>query len=176
MATAGMRLVHGLEPADLADDLDRLYCYEQVTIHWARAVENRLTGLAAFVLGEPLREHVTLAEGHAQRLADRIAQLGGGITPDPTHFLGRSQLATVEMPDDTSDPSGVFRYALAQEQRAIDSYGQLLDRTRGLDAVTEQLLTSILADKVAQEDEIEAAVTPLSRGPDTNPPHERGKR
>jgi bacterioferritin len=160
MATAGMRLVHGLEPAGLADDLDRLYCYEQVSIHWARAVDNRLTGLAAFVLGEPLREHVTLAERHAQRLAARIAQLGGGITPDPTQFLERSQLATVQMPDDTSDPSAVLRYALAQEQRAIDSYGQLLDRTRGRDAVTERLLTSILADKVAQEDEIESALTP----------------
>jgi ferritin-like protein len=67
------------------------------------------------------------------------------------------------MPDDTSDPSAVLRYALAQEQRAIDSYGQLLDRTRGRDAVTERLLTSILADKVAQEDEIESALTPAVR-------------
>jgi ferritin-like protein len=64
------------------------------------------------------------------------------------------------MPDDTSDPSAVLRCALAQEQRAIDSYGQLLDRTRGQDAVTERLLTSILADKVTQEDEIESALTP----------------
>lgn len=164
MATAGMRLVHGLEPADLADDLDRLYCFEQASIHWARAVENRLTGLAAFVLGEPLRAHVALAESHAKRLVARIAQLGGAITPDPTQFLERSPLATVQIPHDTSDPSAVPRYALAQQQQAIDSYGQLLDRTRGLDAVTERLLSSILTDKVAQEDEIESAVaSPVSR-------------
>ncbi|WP_431428050.1 hypothetical protein [Actinophytocola sp.] len=36
----------------------------------------------------------------------------------------------------------------------IDRYGRLLGRVRGLDAVTEPLLVSILTDKVAREDEI----------------------
>ena len=101
MATAGMRLVHGLEPADLADDLDRLYCYEQVSIHWARAVDS------------PKATHSDWRPGSHSS--------GAAITPDPTQFLERSQLTTVQMPDDTSDPNAVLRYALAQEQRAIDS-------------------------------------------------------
>jgi ferritin-like protein len=157
MGTAGMRLIHGLDPRGVADDLDRLYCYEQVSIHLVRAIENRLTGLASIVLEAELPEHVALAEGHASQLASRIAQLGGAITPDPTLFVERSRLPAVQVPD-TGDVDAVLRFALEQEQRAIDHYGQLLDRIRGRDVVTEQLLISILSDKVAREDEIESAL------------------
>lgn len=158
MGTAGMRLIRGLDPAEVADDLDRLYCYEQVSIHVVRAIENRLTGVASIILEEELPEQVALAERHASRLASRIAQLGGAITHDPTRFVERAQLPAVELPDDPGDLDSVLRYALEQEQRTIDRYGQLLDRVRGLDAVTERLLVSILSDKVAREDEIESVL------------------
>jgi ferritin-like protein len=159
MGTAGIQLIQGLDPADLADDLDRLYCYEQVSIHWSRAVDNRLTGLAEILIEEPLREHVAMAERHASRLGARVAQLGGAITADPTRFVERSQVASVDMPADTSDPAAVLGYALTQEQKIIGRYGQLVERVRGADPVTEQLLVSILADKVAEEDEIESGLT-----------------
>jgi ferritin-like protein len=159
MGTAGIQLVRGLDPADIADDLDRLYCYEQVSIQWSRAVDNRLTGMAEILLEEPFREHIALAERHASRLGARVSQLGGAITADPTRFVERSQVASVDMPGDTSDPAAVLAYPLAQEQKIIARYGQLIDQVRGADVVTERLLVSILADKVAQEDEIESGLT-----------------
>lgn len=158
MGTAGNQLIQGLDPADIADDLDRFYCYEQVSIHWTRAVDNRLTGPAHHLLEEALREHIEQAERHASRLGTRIAQLGGAITADPTHFVERSQGAAVHMPADTSDPGTVLAYALTQEQKIIGRYGQLLERIRGADPITERLLVSILTDKVAQEDEIESVL------------------
>lgn len=159
MGTAGNQLIQGLDPADIADDLDRLYCYEQVSIHWARAVDNRLTGLAEIVLEEPLRTNVALAEDHASRLDARVSQLGGAITADPTRFVERSQHISVDMPADTGDPAAVLTYALTQQQKSIGRYGELIERLRGADAVTERLLVSILTDKVAQEDEIESGVS-----------------
>lgn len=159
MGTAGRQLIRGLDPADIADDLDRLYCYEQVAIHWARAVDNRLTGMAEILIEEPLREHVALAEGYAGRLAARVSQLGGAITADPIRFVERSQVASVAMPDDPGDPAAVLAYALTQEQKIIGRYGQLIERVRGADAVTERLLVSILSAKVAQEDEIESGLS-----------------
>jgi hypothetical protein len=39
MGTAGLRLIHGLDPVELADEVDRLYCCEQVSIHLVRAIE-----------------------------------------------------------------------------------------------------------------------------------------
>lgn len=162
MGTAGMRLIHGLDPVEVADNLDRLYCYEQVSIHFVRAIENRLTGVASIILEEELPEQVALAEGHSRRLASRIAQLGGAITHDPTLFVERAQLPALELPDDLGELDSVLRFALEQEQRTIDRYGQLLDRVRGLDAVTERLLVSILSDKVAREDEIESVLAPTA--------------
>lgn len=158
MGTAGIRLNHGVEPAEVADGLDRLYCYEQVSIHFVRAIENRLIGVASILLERELPEQVALAERHASRLAARIAQLGGAITHDPTWFVERAQLPAVELPGSVDDVDSVLRYALEQEQRTIDRYGELLARVRGLDVVTERLLVSILADKVAREDEIESAL------------------
>jgi ferritin-like protein len=160
MGTAGIRLIHGLDPVEVADDLDRLYCYEQVSIHFVKAIENRLTGLASILLETELPEQVALAERHAGRLASRIGQLGGAITHDPTQFVERAQLPSPELPDDPGDIDSVLRYALEQEQRTIGRYAQLLDRVRGLDVVTEHLIVSILSDKVAREDEIESALTP----------------
>ncbi|MFI0372061.1 ferritin-like domain-containing protein [Actinomadura sp. 1N219] len=157
MGTAGIQLVRGIDPADLADDLDRLYCYEQVAVAWARALDNRLTGLAEIMLEEPAREHAALAERHAARLAARVAQLGGAITADPTRFAERAQVDVIDLPDEVGDlaPLG---YALVQEQKIIGRYGQLIDRVRGADDVTERLLVSILSAKVAQEDELESGV------------------
>ena len=60
-----------------------------------------------------------------------VAQLGGAITADPIRFVERSQVASVAMPDDTSDPGAVLSYALAQEQKIIGRYGQLVDQVRG---------------------------------------------
>lgn len=169
MGTAGMRLIHGLDPAEVADELERLYCSEQVSIHYVRAVENRLTGVASIILEDELPEQIVLAERHAGRLASRIAQLGGAITYDPTRFVERAQLPAIELPEDLGNLDAVLQYALEQEQRTIDRYGQLLDRVRGIDTVTEWLLVSILADKVAREDEIESVLTKPTRvqgGPD----------
>jgi ferritin-like protein len=85
-----------------------------VSIHWSRAVDNRLTGLAEILIEEPLREDVAMAERHASRLAVRVTQLGGAITAHRTRLVERSQVASVDMPDDASDPAAVLAYPLAQ--------------------------------------------------------------
>jgi hypothetical protein len=37
MARASIELLGGhLEGAEVADELDRLYCYEQVVVHWCK--------------------------------------------------------------------------------------------------------------------------------------------
>lgn len=73
IGTAGIRLIHGLDPVELADELDRLYCYEQVSIHVVRAIENRLTRLASILLETELPEQVALAERKAA--FDRFASM-----------------------------------------------------------------------------------------------------
>jgi ferritin-like protein len=160
MSKASIELVRGdVDPAGLADELDGLYCYEQVVVHWCKAVENRLIGMATFVLPDELTEVADEANEVAERLAARIAQLGGEITADPTDFVTRSPIDEFRIPDDFGDVVAILTTALDYQRHLIGVYGELLDIVGGADAVTHRLLTKILAGKIAREDELEAVVT-----------------
>src|SRR5215472_15418109 len=98
MALASIELLGGhLDGPDVADELDRLYCYEQVVAHWCTGVENRLIGFASFVLGDELRKVAAEARAAGERLAARVAQLGGEITADPTDFVERAPIEELGM-------------------------------------------------------------------------------
>lgn len=43
MGTAGTRLIHDVEPVEVAADLDRLYCYEPIESAVPRAVVTTAT-------------------------------------------------------------------------------------------------------------------------------------
>jgi ferritin-like protein len=159
MSKASIELVGGdVDPAGLADELDGLYCYEQVVVHWCKAVENRLTGMATFVLPDELTEAADEASEVAERLAARIAQLGGEITADPTDFVIRAPIDGFTLPDDFGDVVAILTTGLDYQRHAIGVYADLLDRVRPADVVTDRLLTRILAAKLAREDDLEAVV------------------
>jgi ferritin-like protein len=167
MSKASIELVRGeVDPAGLADELDGLYCYEQVVVHWCKGVENRLMGMATFVLPDELSEVADEASEVAERLATRIAQLGGEITADPTAFVTRAPIDEFTLPDDFGDVVAILTTALDYQRHAIGAYADLLDTVGAADVVTHRLLTKILADKLAREDELEAIVAhPLTIKP-----------
>ncbi len=67
MGTAGTRLIHGLDPADIADDLARLCYYEQPPIHVVRAHVGA-------------QSHATPVSAHADRVAETAWESEGGAT------------------------------------------------------------------------------------------------
>jgi ferritin-like protein len=161
MATASIELLGGhLDGADVADELDRLYCYEQVVVHWCAGVENRLIGFASFVLGDELRKVAAEASAVGEQLAGRIAQLGGAITADPTEFVERAPIEELRLPRDSSNVEEILTLALGYERAVIADYHNLLSGLREYDLITHRLLAEILAGKLACEDELEAALTP----------------
>jgi ferritin-like protein len=163
MSRASLELLRGgTDAAEVAGELDRLYCYEQVVVHWCKAVENRVSGFAAFVLPDELAEVAGQASTVATRLAARIAQLGGEITADPSEFVERAPIDRFALPQDFADPIGILTIAIGYERSAITSYDQLAERLRADDAVTHRLLTKILAAKLAREDEIESVLPPAT--------------
>jgi len=166
MSKASIELARrDVDPAALADELDGLYCYEQVVGHWCKAVENRLLGMATFVLPDELTEVADEADEVAERLAARIAQLGGEITADPTSFVTRSPIDEFTLPDDFGDVVGILTTALYYQRHVIGVYAELLDRLGPADLVTARLLTKILAGKLAREDELEAVVAHATVAP-----------
>jgi ferritin-like protein len=164
MSRASIELLGGhLEGVEVADELDRLYCYEQVVVHWCMGVENRLIGFASFVLGDELRKVAGEARAVGEQLAARIAQLGGEITADPTDFVERAAIEELRLPRDYSDVREILTVAIGYERTVIADYHNLLSGLREYDVVTHRLLAEILAAKLAREDELEAAVTDAAR-------------
>jgi len=160
MGRASMELLGGhLDGADVADELDRLYCYEQVVSHWCTGVENRLIGFASFLLADELRKVAGEARATGEQLAARVAQLGGEITTDPTEFVERAPIEELRLPRDYSDVKEILTIAIDYERTAIADYHNLLSGLRDYDVITHLLLAEILTGKLAREDELEAALT-----------------
>jgi ferritin-like protein len=161
MSKARLGLLRGIAASDLADGLDRLYCYEQLVARWCGAVERELTGFATFVLPTELGDAAKAAAEVAERLAARIAALGGEPTADAGRFVERSPLPAFELPRNPGDVAEVLTMAIAVERVGIAAYAGLVVRVGEGDAVTHRMLTGVLAEKLVREDELEGVLTRL---------------
>jgi ferritin-like protein len=95
---------------------------------------------------------------HAKKLAERIAELGGTETADPTEFVMLSPLKRFSMPSSNSNINEILSYILELEQSIIRTYGDFLHRIRDKDYVTCHVLCKILEDEIRRESEIESAL------------------
>ena len=89
-------------------------------------------------------------------MAERVAELGGAITGDPTKLIELGGLGPFDVSADTSDPTAITDYALEQVRRLISAYAEALDRTRDGDELTHRLLLKLVHRQVATEAELEA--------------------
>jgi ferritin-like protein len=158
MGKIGNQLIAGIAPADVADELDRLYCYHLVTFCWASGMGVRLEGQAIFLLGDELAEVAEENLAAARKLAARVGELGGVITIDPSAFVPRSPVGSLTVPDEARDVAAILRYALEQVRTALAAYGKLLDQTRGRDDLTHRLLASLGRQLAARATDLEGAL------------------
>jgi ferritin-like protein len=156
MSQAGNALLRGVDPEAVVADLDRLRAAHVVAEQWLLAVENRVEGPAHFLLEDELQEQIEIHRQAAAALAERVAELDGAITGDPTKLLELSGLGSFEMPADASDPAAITDYALERVRRLIGAYAETLDRTRDADELTHRLLLKLVRRQVATEAELEA--------------------
>ena len=156
MSQAGNALLRGVHAESVVGDLDRLRAGHVLAEQWLLAVENRLEGPALYLLGDELQEQVEIHRQAAAALAERIAELDGAITGDPTTLLELSELGSFEMPADTADPTAITDYALKRVRRLIGAYAETLNRTRDADELTHRLLLKLVHRQVATEAQLEA--------------------
>ena len=98
MGMAGNALIKDIEIKELIAILDSYYCYYLRGLHWSQAVLNRLEGQAAFILTEELEEVAEQCLKNAKTIAERIGELGGAVTGDPTQFIARSPTGEFRLP------------------------------------------------------------------------------
>lgn len=131
--------------ASLATELVCVLRYRQH--HFTSA---KLGGIAGFALSEELMKHSREEQAHADRLAERIVQLGGQPDFAPDTLARRSHTDYV-----VSDSlRGMLTEDLVAERIAIEIYASSVRAIGDKDITTRRLIEGILAEEEHHADEL----------------------
>jgi len=108
------------------------------------------SGLESPAIAAEFMVHANAELGHADRLAERIVQLGGEPDFNPAGMLERSHADY----DDVNDLKGMIKANLIAERVAVESYRQMIKLVADKDSTTRRLLEDILADEEEHADEL----------------------
>ncbi len=107
-------------------------------------------GLASPAIADEFMVHAEEETGHADRLAQRIVQLGGEPNFSPTGIEERSHAKY----DDSSDLQDMLKANLVAERIAVEAYRQMINLIGDKDPTTKRMLEDILKDEEEHADEI----------------------
>jgi bacterioferritin len=108
------------------------------------------SGFRGATAAEEFLEHAGEEQAHADRIAQRIVQLGGEPDLDPDGLLSRSHSEYV--PGDSLDE--MIREDLIAERIAIETYGEMIRFFGDSDPTTRRLLEEILAKEEEHADDL----------------------
>ncbi|KRA21358.1 MULTISPECIES: DUF892 family protein [unclassified Lysobacter] len=108
------------------------------------------SGLMADAVKAEFLEHANEEQAHADRIAERIVQLGGEPDLNPDVLSKRSHAEYVE----GSDLRDMVKEDLVAERIAIDSYRAIIDYLGDRDTTTKRMLEAILAQEEEHADEL----------------------
>lgn len=100
-------------------------------------------GLASPRVADEFLEHANEEAAHADRLAERIVQLGGEPDFSPSTLLERSHAEY----DPTLDLRSMVRANLVAERVAVETYRQMIALIGEKDPTTRRILEDVLADE-----------------------------
>jgi bacterioferritin len=98
-------------------------------------------GIHSTPVADEFLEHANEEQGHADRIAERIVQLGGAPNFSPEGMLSRSHAEYVE----GKDLIDMIKENLVAERIAIDSYREMAAYFSPFDATTRRMLEEIQA-------------------------------
>lgn len=107
-------------------------------------------GLASPKIAEEFLVHAVEETAHADRLAQRIVQLGGEPDFSPDSLTSRSHASY----DASTELKAMIRANLIAERVAIEAYSQIIALIGDKDSTTRRLLEDILSDEQEHADEL----------------------
>jgi bacterioferritin len=107
-------------------------------------------GIASPKIAEEFMVHANDELRHADRIAERIVQLGGEPDFDPRTLLERSHADY----DESRDLTAMIKANLVAERVAVESYRQMIELVAEKDSTTRRMLEDILADEEEHADEL----------------------
>src|SRR5215207_2343506 len=129
---------------EIIDLLTQAYWMEIETVMSYIANSINLDGVRAEEIKKSLAADVTEELGHAQLFAKRIKELYGKV---PGSFDFKPSQKSLQPPADTTDVVAVIKGVIEAEQGAIDHYMKVIQACEGVDYVTADMVTTILADE-----------------------------
>lgn len=141
---------YGLDPQQVIGLLQQALATEWVCVLRYRRHYYVAKGIKARFAAEEFREHADEEAGHADRLAERIVQLGGEPDLDPAGLAGRSH-AQYHAGTGLDE---MITEDLVAERVAIESYREMVRFLGDRDPTTRRLLEDILANEEEHADEL----------------------
>ena len=117
-------------------------------------------GIHAKAVADEFLVHSVQEQGHADSLAERIAQLVGAPDLSPDSLTGRSHAQYIECATLTD----MIRENLVAERIAIDSYREFIAFLGQNDSTTRRLIESILATEEEHADELATMLQGVAPG------------
>ena len=129
---------------EIVDLLTQAYWMEIETVMSYIANSTNPDGVRAQEIVQSLAGDVGEELAHAQLFAKRIKELYGTVPGSKSFSAGQDAL---QPPDDSLDLVHVIRGVIDAERGAISHYNKIIQATDGVDPVTQDMLTTILADE-----------------------------
>jgi bacterioferritin len=107
-------------------------------------------GMASPAIAAEFMVHAAEETGHADKIAERIVQLGGEPDFNPVTLLERSHADY----DTSSALRDMIRANLIAERVAVEAYRQMIGLIGDKDPTTRRMLETILADEEEHADEM----------------------
>lgn len=108
------------------------------------------TGVNSSKIKDEFLVHANEESGHADRIAERIVQLGGSPNFSPDSLTSRSHADY----DESTDLKAMIKSNLVAERVAVESYRQMITMISDYDSTTRRMLEDILADEEEHADEL----------------------
>ena len=124
--------------------LTQAYWMELETVQNYIANSINPDGVRAEEIKKSLAADVTAELGHAQMFGRRIKELYGKV-PGSQDFKATQR--SLQPPAESTDIVAVIKGVIEAEQGAIDHYMKVIQACEGVDYVTADMVTTILADE-----------------------------
>jgi bacterioferritin len=129
------------------------------------------SGINAQSVAAEFLAHANEEQGHADRIAERITQLGGAPNLSPEGLLTRSHSEYVEG-DDLAD---MIKENLVAERIAIDSYREIVTYLGNADITTRRIMEEILAVEEEHAEDMSTLLEELGKKGEPAKPAKRRK-
>jgi bacterioferritin len=108
-------------------------------------------GIHAAPVAAEFLEHATDEQAHADRISERIVQLGGAPNLSPEGLLTRSHTEYVDAGDDLLE---MIKENLVAERIAVDSYREIATYFAAFDTTTRKMIEEIQAEEEEHADDL----------------------